>query len=103
MWSLVTVSWVGSLQVQLTQRHGLLRGFKVWVKSFKSLTKVAEIQSHLACVSLTKSLQNEWDNMQSVVANLEKPFALLKTTNEHSFLTALFQSDVEQMESSLMM
>ena len=43
--------------------------------------------------------------MQNVVANLEKPFALLKTTIEQndSILPALFQSDVEQVESSLMM
>ena len=41
--------------------------------------------------------------MQRVVANLEKPIALLKTTIEHSFLPALFQSDVEQVESSLVM
>ena len=41
--------------------------------------------------------------MQRVVANLEKPFALLKTRIEHSLLPALFQSDVEQVESSLMM
>ena len=73
------------------------------MKSIKSLTKAAEIQPHLACVSLTESLQNEWGYMQTVVANLEKPFALLKTTIEHSFLPALFQSDVEQVESSLMM
>ena len=46
-----------------------------------------------------EELQNEWGYMQIVVANLEKPFALLKTTIEHSFLPALFQSDGEQVES----
>ena len=40
---------------------------KVWVKSFEYLTKVAEIQPHLACVSLTKSLQNEWGYIHRVV------------------------------------
>ena len=44
--------------------------------------------------------------MQRVVANLEKPCALLKTTIEqycNSFRPALFESDIEQVELSLMM
>ena len=73
MWSLVTISWVGSLEVHVADSEAwVIEKVKVWVKSIKSLTKAAKIQPHLACVSA----QNEWGYMQRVVANLEKLFAL---------------------------
>jgi len=34
---------------------------KTWVKAIECLSKAAEQQPHLAHVSLTKSLQNEWN------------------------------------------
>ena len=52
---------------------------KTWVKAIECLSKAAEVQPHLANVSLTKSLQNEWNYVQRVVANVEKPFSLLRS------------------------
>jgi len=76
---------------------------KTWVKAIECLSKAAEQQPHLAHVSLTKSLQNEWSYVQRVVANVEKPFTLLRTALESTFLPALFGSEVNQAEISLML
>ena len=61
------------------------------------------IQPHLVNISLTKSLQNEWNYVQRVVANVEKPFSLLRSALESTFLPALFGSEVDQAEISLML
>ena len=74
---------------------------KTWVKAIECLA--AELQPHLAQVSLTKSLQNVWNYVQRVVANVEKPFILLRTALESTFLPALFGSAVNQAELSLML
>jgi len=76
---------------------------RVWVKSINCLSKAAETQPHLAYVSLSKSLQNEWSFVQRVVLNLDKPFSLLKISIQSNFFPALFGAEVENFESSLMM
>ena len=54
-------------------------------------------------VSLTRSLQNEWNYVQRVISDVDNPFALLKSSLEESFLPALFGADVDTTETPLMM
>ena len=50
-----------------------------------------------------KSLQNEWSYIQRVVANVEKPFSLLKAIIVNDFLPSLFGNDLDNMEASIIM
>ena len=73
----------------------------IWTKSIERLSQAAKSEPHLANVSLTKSLQNEWNYVQRVVSNVEKPFTLLRLALESTYLPALFDSEVDSIESSL--
>ena len=70
-------------------------------KSFQCLSRAAKSEPHLANVSLTKSLQNEWNYVQRIVSNVEKPFTLLRLALESTYLPALFSSEVNSIEASL--
>ena len=75
----------------------------IWIKALKNLSKAAESQPHLAYVSLTKSLQNEWAYVQRVMANIEKPFSLIRSVLVTDFLPSLFQGEISDIEASLML
>ena len=105
-------------QVNVVTGHRLLGGFigsfdemqkwiykKVtdWATSIDCLSKAAVYEPHLVNVSLTRSLQNEWNYVQRVISDVDNPFALLKSSLEESFLPALFGADVDTTETPLMM
>ena len=71
----------------------------IWIKALKNLSKAAESQPHLAYVSLTKSLQNEWAYVQRVMANIEKPFSLIRSVLVNDFLPSLFQGEISDIEA----
>ena len=73
----------------------------IWTKSIERLSQAAKSQPHLVNVSFTKSLQIEWNYVQRVISNVEKPFSLLRLALESSFLPATFDSELNSIESSL--
>jgi len=84
-------------QVNVVTGHRLLGGFigsvdemqkwiykKVtdWATSIDCLSKAAVYEPYLVNVSLTRSLQNEWNYVQRVISDVDNPFALLKSSLE---------------------
>ena len=84
-------------QVNVVTGHRLLGGFigsfdemqkwiykKVtdWATSIDCLSKAAVYEPHLVNVSLTRSLQNEWNYVQRVISDVDNPFALLKLSRD---------------------